>query len=102
MRASIRWQQSVRVSRRTALEEDQTRKHQKEVKKVVEDLASILTGLDETNQAKANALITKLIELGNAQQKRLRRELELYRTMGTAGIAASVFAHEAANNPLAT
>ena len=101
VRASIRWQQSVRVSRRTALEEDQTRKHQKEVKKVVEDLASILTGLDETNQAKANALITKLIELGNAQQKRLRRELELYRTMGTAGIAASVFAHEAANNPLA-
>lgn len=101
VRASIRWQQSVRVSRRTVLEEDQARKHLKEVKRAVDDLTSVLKGLDEVNQAKANALVTKLIELGNAQQKRLRRELELYRTMGTAGIAASVFAHEAANNPLA-
>jgi C4-dicarboxylate-specific signal transduction histidine kinase len=101
VRASIRWQQSVRVSRRTVLEEDQTRKHLKEVKRVVEDLGTVLTGLDQAGQAKANALVTKLIDQGNAQQKRLRRELELYRTMGTAGIAASVFAHEAANNPLA-
>ena len=66
------------------------KKLEKEVKKVVEDLTSVLTGLDEVNQAKANALVAKLIELGNAQQKRLRRELGLYRTMGTAGIAASV------------
>lgn len=101
VRATIRWQQSVRIGRRNVLEEDQSRKHLKEVKKVAEELATVLTGLDEANQAKANALVAKLIDLGTAQQKRLRRELELYRTLGTAGIAASVFAHEAANNPLA-
>lgn len=101
VRAAIRWQQSVRVSRRNVLDEDQARKHSKEVKKVAEELSSVLAGLDDANQDKANALVAKLIELGNSQQARLRRELELYRTLGTAGIAASVFAHEAANNPLA-
>lgn len=101
VRATIRWQQSIRIGRRNVLEEDQARKHFKEVKKVAEELESTFNGLDEPSRAKANALVAKLMELGTTQQTRLRRELELYRTLGTAGIAASVFAHEAANNPLA-
>lgn len=43
---------------------------------------------------------TKFQKAQEAQVKTLRKEVQLYRTLATAGITAATYAHEAAGNPL--
>lgn len=53
--------------------------------------------------AKRKTIETSFIKYSKTRDKevdRLRKEVQLYRTLGTVGITSAVFAHESANNPL--
>jgi C4-dicarboxylate-specific signal transduction histidine kinase len=57
--------------------------------------------LPSDRKAQANKLLSELTTITTRHEVSLKKEIALYQTLGTAGIAASVFAHEAANNQLA-
>lgn len=60
--------------------------------------------IEQTKSPKRRESLQKAFkQYDSARQKeadRLRREVQLYRTMSTAGITAATFAHESASNPL--
>lgn len=101
VRSTLRWQQSFRISQRQKIDEieEVDRKRSSEV--IAEKISSMFSSLDPTREAQARSLVSELKSISERRETALRREIELYRTLGTAGIAASVFAHEASNNQLA-
>ena len=64
----------------------------------------LVQAIEETKNPKRRESLQKAFrQYDKARQKeadRLRQEVQLYRTMSTAGITAATFAHESASNPL--
>ena len=101
IRAAIRWQQSFRIAQRQVKEDEQEEKRRHDVASTVQALGSLFVGLPSDRKARANQLLVDLTTITARHEASLKKEISLYQTLGTAGIAASVFAHEAANNQLA-
>jgi signal transduction histidine kinase len=101
IRAAVRWQQSFRIAQRQVKEDEQEEKRRHDVASTVKALDSLFVGLPSERRAQANQLLSDLTTITARHEDSLKREIALYQTLGTAGIAASVFAHEAANNQLA-
>lgn len=101
LRAALAWQSSVRIGFRDNAEQQVRQTGKIERDQIAVQLNSLFTGLQGPNKDKASALVKRLGDVASRQEAVLSREIELYRSLGTAGIAASVFAHESANNALA-
>lgn len=101
VRATLSWQSSVRIGFRDNNETQIRNTGKVERDQIAHQLNSLIEGLAAPVKNKASALVKRLGEVASRQEAVLSREVELYRSLGTAGIAASVFAHESANNSLA-
>lgn len=101
VRATLAWQSSIRIGFRENIEEHVRNTARRDREEIASELTLLFGGLHETAKNKAVSLVKRLGEVANRQEAVLNREVELYRALGTAGIAASVFAHESANNALA-
>ncbi len=55
---------------------------------------------DPEQRASLQRAFTRYDKSRQSEAERLRREVQLYRTLSTAGITAATFAHESASNPL--
>lgn len=100
-RAALSWQSMVRVSFRDNTEDHERNSAKEDREKLSAELQGIVEGLEDAPKKRAKQLVKRLSEISNRQENVLTREVDLYRALGTAGIASSVFAHEAANNSLA-
>lgn len=65
-----------------------------EIRKQTRVLENWLQDLPVEKRRKATQQIEKLDQLKNREAELLKKQLQLYRLLGSAGIAASVFAHE--------
>jgi len=100
-RATLKWQQSKRLLLRVKQETKETGKAEKDSKKAFENLIALAEKIGGEKGENAKSLVVLAQRSAAQMETHLRREVELFRTLGTAGIAASVFAHEATQNPLA-
>jgi len=55
---------------------------------------------DESKKVTLDNSFEKYTKTRDKEANKLRKEVQLYRTLGTVGITSAVFAHESANNPL--
>lgn len=101
VRTTLSWQSSVRIGFRDNAEQQIRQSSKIERDQIASQLNALFTGLPSTAKEQASALVKRLGDVASRQEAVLTREVELYRSLGTAGIAASVFAHESANNALA-
>ncbi|TGW15931.1 sensor histidine kinase [Stenotrophomonas maltophilia] len=101
VRATLSWQSSVRIGFRDNAEQQVRQTGKVEREQISAQLNALFAGLQGGAREKAQSLVKRLGEVSSRQEAVLSREIELYRSLGTAGIAASVFAHESANNSLA-
>lgn len=101
VRATLAWQSSIRVGFRDNAEQQIRQTGKIERDRIAAQLTALFTGLTGSTRDEANSLVKRLGDVASRQEAVLSREIELYRSLGTAGIAASVFAHESANNALA-
>jgi C4-dicarboxylate-specific signal transduction histidine kinase len=101
VRAALSWQSAIRIDFRENIEDEVRNTAKQDREQIATELNSLFGGLHDSTKAKASALVKRLGDVASRQEAVLTREVELYRALGTAGIAASVFAHEAANNSLA-
>ena len=61
---------------------------------------NISTIKDKSKKASLDQSFEKYSKTRDKEVDKLRKEVQLYRTLGTVGITSAVFAHESANNPL--
>ncbi|WP_431769087.1 ATP-binding protein [Xanthomonas campestris] len=101
IRGVLSWQSAVRVGFRDNVEEQALNNAKQDREKLAVELQGIVNGLSDAPKKRATQLVKRLGEVSARQEAVLSREVDLYRALGTAGIASSVFAHEAANNSLA-
>lgn len=101
VRAVLSWQSLVRVGFRDNTEDNERNSVKEDREKLSSELQGIVEGLEDAPKKRAKQLVKRLSEISTRQETVLTREVDLYRALGTAGIASSVFAHEAANNSLA-
>lgn len=101
VRATLSWQSIVRVGFRDNTEDHERNSAKDDRETLSTELEGIVEGLEDAPKKRAKQLVKRLNEISTRQEAVLSREVDLYRALGTAGIASSVFAHEAANNSLA-
>lgn len=101
IRATLAWQSTIRIGFRENVEEQDRKTARRDRDEIATELQGIVGGLEESSKKRATQLVKRLSEVASRQEAVLSREVDLYRALGTAGIASSVFAHEAANNSLA-
>lgn len=101
VRAVLSWQSTIRIGFRDNVEEQVRSSSKEDREKLSAELQGIVDGLEDAPKKRAKQLVKRLGEVASRQEAVLTREVDLYRALGTAGIASSVFAHEAANNSLA-
>jgi nitrogen-specific signal transduction histidine kinase len=85
-----------REKKRVAARKEAPQKSEKEKATVKQ---AILTVPEDKRKAVQNAF-DKYDRARRSEVGELRKEVQLYRTLGTVGITSAVFAHESANNPL--
>jgi len=94
------------AKRRLELAEMRRAKERAEAPKRADHAKDTLEQVIESTQPKSRAALREAFgKYDRAKEKEvssLRREVQLYRTLSTAGITAATFAHESAGNPLKT
>lgn len=97
---SLNWmaRRRLEVAEKRRQRERQASKAEKEErKKALDEIVSVLP---ESQREKIRPALEEREAEHQREVKNLRKEIQLYRTLSTAGITAAVFAHESANNPI--
>lgn len=100
LRAIVKWHQAKRLELRDKAFRQEKEKNDAAAEDAEKALEKLLSNSPAQSEA-AKSLLKNLTTAYKKKESLLKREIELYRTLSTAGIAASVFAHEATQNPLA-
>lgn len=99
---ALNWMARWRLGRA----EDRRRSEKEEIPKVAEAqkerVEKAIALLEPTVRASIQTLFSGYDKSRNKEADALRKEVQLYRTLSTAGITAATFSHEAQGNPLKT
>lgn len=88
-----------RAEKRRAQERTEAPKRSEQAK---ESLQQVIEKSPKATRESLEVAFTKYDRTRQQEVDKLRREVQLYRTLSTAGITAATFAHESAGNPIKT
>lgn len=91
---SLAWMAKRRLDERNTRLQTQQAETSAEVKNTESAINMIINTLPQDKQKEAKQKLEQFNRLKNRESDILRKQLQLYRLLGTAGIAATVFAHE--------
>lgn len=91
---SLAWMSKRRLDERNKRLEAQKKETSAEVKETRNALNMIIGALPKEKRKEAKQQLQQFNRLKDKESEILRKQLQLYRLLGTAGIAATVFAHE--------
>jgi signal transduction histidine kinase len=97
---ALKWMARKRLEvaeRRREKERTTGRDHSARAKTKIEN---VIAALPKNQRKKVEDAYRNYDSSRDREADRLRREVQLYRTLSTAGITAAVFAHESTNNPI--
>lgn len=91
-----RWQQEVKKKQQA--EKERLKQEEDEASRDLQDAIDNISDEQERKRVKEES--TKREKKYKQKINKIRKELQLYRTLSTTGITAAVFAHESQSNPL--
>lgn len=92
---ALNWAAKVRVSERDAKRRAERKEATARAEKASAALDAVLAkAVPDTRRKEVDVAITKLLQETEREAKVLREELQLYRSLATAGMTSAVFAHE--------
>lgn len=91
---SIEWMARRRIEERERLRLRDKEENEKEKNTSQKAVANAIKGLSKPVKTRVLAAIGKVERAKESELSSLRKEVQLYRTLSTAGITAAVFAHE--------
>jgi signal transduction histidine kinase len=91
-----RWQQEQ--NKKTQIEKEKFEQEAGASKRTLNDEVSAIS--DKTERERVERAVQERERKYREQEEKLRKALQLYRTLSTTGITAAVFAHESVSNPL--
>jgi signal transduction histidine kinase len=97
-RDSLDWMARRRMAVAQTRRASQRSETRGEARAAKDDLEKALTGVPGKARSTVEAAVKRYDRARKREVKVLRREVELYRTLGTAGITAATFAHESSGS----
>lgn len=96
----LRWMQRKRVAERDRRQAKERQRAKEESRKAQDPVQEAIKKAPPRAQEEIKRAFKTYDQIKEREAKSLRKEVQLYRTLSTAGIASAVFAHESANNPV--
>ena len=96
----LKWMQRCRIHDRDQKREEARREEDHLRARQRRSMAAEIKRLPAAHHDSLSAAFGKYERLRDREVRRLREDLQLYRTLSTVGIASTVFAHETIRNPL--
>ena len=94
---ALRWMARERLRAREIKRTKERTEAPKDVDRAKENLEKTVNSLPARSRNKVKKQLDQYERVREKETQVLRKEVQLYRTLGTAGITASVFAHESRN-----
>ncbi|MEA2206536.1 MAG: hypothetical protein QOE77_3312 [Blastocatellia bacterium] len=94
---ALRWMARERLRAREIKRTKERTEAPKDVEQAKENLEKTVNSLPARSRNKVKKQLEQYEQVREKETQVLRKEVQLYRTLGTAGITASVFAHESRN-----
>ena len=99
-RDALEWLAKIRVEERDKKRGKERRESEEASLKESKAVEEVIETLEGKDKEKVKTAFRKREKQHEKLIVELKKEIQLYRTLSTAGITAAVFAHESANNPI--
>ncbi len=97
---TLKWMQKRRIEQRDKQARQEKLKLEKEKEKSRQSIDEEISALPKQNRLALRRKFAEYEKKRDKKERNLQREVQLSRTLSTAGIAAALFSHESANNPI--
>lgn len=96
----LRWMQRQRLADRERRRGEERQRAKRAARKARDDVQEAIKEAPPRARKEITRAFATYDQKKEREARSLRKEVQLYRTLSTAGIASAVFAHESANNPV--